>query len=274
MFDRNKAREVFLEYTSHYDPKDPMISSKTGHTMLVAGNADRIAGSLGLTGIQTDFAYLLGLLHDIGRYEQVKRFGTFVDRLSIDHAELGADILFKEGLIDSFQIDTFPGEYYRICEDSIRLHNKLSLPSGFSGEGRLFADIIRDADKADIFRMVASIPFSERAGKSRDSFKDSETFSDEVMECVRQQRCVPRDLVKSIFDGDVSHICLVFELVFDESKRIVTEQGYLQMLLDGTNAGNSRRLTEKGRQQMDEVRREVRKFLQDGPAGCIFSIVP
>ena len=261
MFDRNKAREVFIEYTSHYDPKDPMISSKTGHTMFVAGNADRIAGSLGLTGIQTDFAYLLGLLHDIGRYEQVKRFGTFVDRLSIDHAELGADILFREGLIDSFQIDTFPREYYGICEDSIRLHNKLLLPSDLEGERRIFADIIRDADKADIFRMVASIPFSERAGKSRDSFKDSGTISDEVMECVRHQRCVPRALISSVFDGDVSHICLVFELVFDESKRIVKEQGYLQMLLDGTNAGNSRRLTDKGRQQMDEVRRKVRDFL-------------
>ena len=74
-----------------------------------------------------------------------------------DHVRIGADILFKEGLIDSFQIDTFPREYYGICEDSIRLHNKLSLPSGLSGEGRLFADIIRDADKVDIFRMVVSI---------------------------------------------------------------------------------------------------------------------
>ena len=35
----------------------------------------------------------------------------------------------------------------------------------------------------------------------------------------------------------------------------------LTMLLDGTNAGNSRRLTDKGRQQMDEVRRKVRDFL-------------
>lgn len=33
------------------------------------------------------------MLHDIGRFEQIRCFGTFNDGMSVDHAELGADIL-------------------------------------------------------------------------------------------------------------------------------------------------------------------------------------
>ena len=48
---------------------------------------------MGLTGEDKDVAWLLGMLHDIGRFEQIRCFGTFNDGMSVDHAELGADIL-------------------------------------------------------------------------------------------------------------------------------------------------------------------------------------
>ena len=37
-------------------------------------------------------AELIGLLHDIGRFEQLKRFNTFVDKKSINHGEFGGEI--------------------------------------------------------------------------------------------------------------------------------------------------------------------------------------
>ena len=51
------------------------------------------------------------MLHDIGRFEQIRRFGTFNDAQSVDHAEFGADLLFKEGLIRKFAEG-----YYEECE--------------------------------------------------------------------------------------------------------------------------------------------------------------
>ena len=42
------------------------------------------------------------MLHDIARFEQVKRYHTFVDRNSVNHGELGVKILFEEGLIRNF----------------------------------------------------------------------------------------------------------------------------------------------------------------------------
>ena len=97
---RTKAEQVFRSYTDHYDSSDVKIKLKIDHTFRVAEIADRIAAGL---GADRDFAWLSGLLHDIGRFEQVKRYGTFYDAVSIDHAELSADILFKDGLFAEFE---------------------------------------------------------------------------------------------------------------------------------------------------------------------------
>ena len=49
--------------------------------------------------------YVLGLLHDIGRFEQARRFHTFIDYKSMDHARYGVWYLFEQGHIrDSCRI--------------------------------------------------------------------------------------------------------------------------------------------------------------------------
>ena len=40
-------------------------------------------------------AEAVALLHDVGRFEQYKRYGTFNDRKSVNHAALGVEIMKK-----------------------------------------------------------------------------------------------------------------------------------------------------------------------------------
>ena len=79
MFDREAAVNAFRVYTAGYDPENTMIRLKIEHTFRVADLCGRIAGSLGMAGGPLDLAWFLGLLHDIGRFEQVRRYGTFFD---------------------------------------------------------------------------------------------------------------------------------------------------------------------------------------------------
>ena len=44
-------------------------------------------------------AYIVGLLHDIGRFEQVRIYNTFRDAESVNHAQFSADLLFRDGMI-------------------------------------------------------------------------------------------------------------------------------------------------------------------------------
>ena len=93
---RQKIRSEFQNYVSNYDLSDPKIRLKAEHTYRVADLCERIAGSLAMSEEMTEIAWVCGMLHDLGRFEQVRRFQTFIDAESVDHAKLGAEILFGE----------------------------------------------------------------------------------------------------------------------------------------------------------------------------------
>ena len=257
MIDKQRAEAMFYAYTSKYDVGSTMIRHKVEHTLRVAGNCERIAKNLGMNGEDVALAWFLGLLHDIGRFEQVRRFGTFIDSVSVDHAEFGADLLFRDGLIMDFAGEDFPEKEKALLETAIRQHNKLTLPEKLAERTRRFCEIIRDADKADIFRVVAELPFEERIGTSKGLFRDGEEASEAVMDCVREHRCVPRALRKTRFEGHLSHCCFAFELVFRETRRIVREQGFLNQLLAEYDAEGKPLWQEKERAQLRVLRGEI-----------------
>lgn len=94
--DRNRVLQRFKEYTDVYDASDEKIALKIRHTYRVAGLCEQIARSEKRSEEEQSLAWLLGMLHDIGRFEQLRRYDTFSDADSVDHAQLGADILFGE----------------------------------------------------------------------------------------------------------------------------------------------------------------------------------
>lgn len=84
--------------------------------------AKEIAEKLQLNKEDIELATLIGLLHDIARFEQYTKYKTFVDRKSIDHGNLGAEIIEKE--IRKY-IET--NEYDEIIKKAIKHHNKFAI---------------------------------------------------------------------------------------------------------------------------------------------------
>ena len=250
---RKNVINAFAEYVRNYDPSDEKIKLKIDHTYRVAGLCQRIAESLGLSEPDVDIAWLLGMLHDIGRFEQIRRFGTFNDVQSVDHAEFGADLLFKEGLIRKFAEG-----YYEECElarsgneeaeqiiknnehhnkdtglleMAIRQHNKYRVKEDLTERQRMFCDILRDADKVDIFKVNADIPMEIIYDVTTEELKNG-VITKEVLESFYKKKTVLKSVRKSAVDHIVGHISLLFELVYKESYRQAKEQGYVYKLLD------------------------------------------
>ena len=117
---------------------------------------------------------------------------------------------------------------------------------------RLFCQLIRDADKTDIFRVVVMTPFEDLVGTGRSRFTDNPVASDEVMACVYAHQCVPRKLVKSVFDTTITNCCMAFDLELKVTRDIVKEQGYLlQLLQKGEN--------ERQMRQLEITKKEIEK---------------
>ena len=257
MKNKDQAKEAFLRYAGEYDLENILIRHKVTHILRVAELAERCAEAIGMGEEDRDFAWFLGLLHDIGRFEQARRYGTFVDSHSADHAELSGDILFREGLISRFPTEGLPEGWMEIAETAVRQHNKLNLAEGMDPRTRRFAEILRDADKADIFRVIATIPFEDRVGSSKARFLEAEEASPEVMACVYAHRCVPGALRHTRFEGHISHCCMAFELVFEASRRMVREEGWLRRLLAETDAEGNLLWNDRETEQLRILRDEI-----------------
>ena len=226
IFDRQKALDAFAAYAARYNDRDPKVRLKIDHTYRVAGLCRRIAQSLDLSPEDTELAWLCGLLHDVGRFEQLRRYGTFNDAVSIDHAACGAQVLFEEGRIRDY-LDTATED--ELLHKAVALHSVYRLPE-LDERTVLFCNILRDADKIDILRVNVEVPLEEIYNVSSKELHAS-PISPEVAAAFYEHHAVLRALKHWPADNVVGHMSLVYELVFPESLRIVKEQGWLDRLM-------------------------------------------
>ena len=99
------AKQAFESYLDEYDREDDKIQLKIVHTYCVVDAAEEIATRMHLREEDVQLAKIIGLLHDIGRFEQIKRFHSF-EPGTMDHAMYGADLLFgPEQMIRRFVTD-------------------------------------------------------------------------------------------------------------------------------------------------------------------------
>lgn len=75
--DFDAAKEAFEAYLDEYDREDDKIHLKIVHTYGVVDDAEEISRRMGLAEEDVQLAKVIGLLHDIGRFEQIKRFDSF-----------------------------------------------------------------------------------------------------------------------------------------------------------------------------------------------------
>ena len=103
--DRARAQRAFADYAAHYNTADPKVKLKTPH--LPRGSPlrqDRRKSFAAAAGHR--LAWLSGILHDVGRFEQLRRYNTFIDAQSVSHAALSVSVLFDEGRIRDYLDDT------------------------------------------------------------------------------------------------------------------------------------------------------------------------
>lgn len=242
MININKAKEIFLEYVKKYDAKNLKIARKIEHTIRTAEVALKIAKELDLNEEDILLAGLIGLLHDIGRFEQIRVYDTYNDSISIDHAKQSNIVLFEEGYIRKF-IDE--DKYDEIIKKAIWNHNKANIEEELDERILLHAKIIRDADKTDIYEVFKR----EEKGKGLYDYDVIGTYkmTDSVFEELKKCKQIDRNILKNDLDWFVSNLSYTFDYNFKPGLNIIKENEYINIMINkitNTSEENKLRLQE------------------------------
>lgn len=240
--DFNKIGQVFKNYVDKFDWSNEKIRLKYFHTIEVANISYEVAKLLNLSDEEKDLAKLIGYLHDVGRFIQVSKINSFKDK-NMDHANLGVETLFEENLIREFIKED---KYDEIIEKAVRNHNKYQIIDEMNDKELLFANIIRDSDKIDIFR-VCSTEYN---------YKFESTPSDKVLECFDKETSVNLRDVKNKSDSILCILAFIFDFNYKESLRLLKEKGYYEDFL------NSIQVNEEHRKMFDKVKKKTLKKLE------------
>lgn len=222
MIDILSAKKEFKNYVENYNSEDKKIALKIAHMERVSQMSKKIAKSLKLEKEDIELAELIGLLHDIGRLEQIKQYNTFIDRESINHGEFGVKILFEEGKIRDF-IST--SKYDEIIKKAILNHNKKKIEEGLSRREMLHSKIIRDADKIDIFYIMT---FDKLETIYESKNLTEEKITDEIFREFMEDRKIDYSKNQNSADIVVANFAYVYDLYFNYSLKYIYESQYLE----------------------------------------------
>ena len=225
MINLKKVLKQFNKYKESY-PNNERINLKVAHMMRVMDNSIELAKSLNLSKEDIALAGLIGILHDIGRFEQVKRYDTFVDKDSIDHAQFSSELLFKEGLIRNFIEDD---SYDAIIKTSIENHSKFEIDKDVNGKELLHSKIIRDADKSDIYvEVLRSDPKLVFDGP----YNIQDEIDEKVLSDFLSHKCVRTEDMKCKADDFVRKCALIYGLYFPQSLVPIKEKDLISKLTE------------------------------------------
>ena len=212
-----ESKKQFKMYVDAYNIDNEKIKLKYYHSLRVSKLCKDIAISLNLNEEDIKVAELLGLLHDFGRFEQVKIYNTFNDKKSVDHAILGVEELKKFGF-DKFIEDK---KIQKLIEIAILNHNKTFIETNLTERETLFCKIIRDADKIDIFYIIQD-----------DEYVPTNDFiGDKIFNRIINYQ-VDFEHNINILENYVIKIAMIYDINFLWSYKYLYDKNYISNIID------------------------------------------
>jgi hypothetical protein len=250
----SEIKAWFSEYTGQFHTKDrelqTAVTIKEEHTRRVVFEILDIANSLNLSSEQCYLAEIIAMLHDVGRFEQYARYKTFYDGRSINHAQLGGEIILREGILRR----RLP--YLEDFIVSIVAHHNVANPEKSGDDDYdFFLKLLRDADKIDILHVVTDY-YTHKNSSQRKAIElglpDTPGISQEVVEDIAGQRIVQVNHVKSLNDFKVLQMGWIFDVNFPHTFHTIAKRKYLEKI----------HFSIKGQKQADDIFDITKCFLE------------
>lgn len=201
------------------------INLKVRHTYHVVSNSMLIARSTGLSQPDIQLTRAIALVHDIGRFQQFISYGTFDDSLSVNHAEFGVQLLTD--------LDFFNGIGDQSTRSIIILallnHNIPAADPGLDDRTLLFAHLLRDADKLDIWEILTTRNIVNTIIESDEP--ESYMVPDVIYESFQNRHTVPPVAAQTMNDFRLLRLSWIYDMNFSATFRLIVNRDYVNRIL-------------------------------------------
>jgi hypothetical protein len=230
-----KIRVWFDDYAAGFYGDDAYVNAnlklKEDHSRRTCDEMRYLAEELSLSDNQKRVADAIALLHDIGRFEQFARYGTYNDTRSEDHCLLSLKVLREAKVLDGIE-----KKEKQLIEKAIEYHGTRELPSDLEGECLLFSQLVRDADKVDVFYVVPE--YYKQYRENPDGFnlelefKDVPQYSKQILEDVLRGRLVDYSRLRTLNDMKLLQLGWVYDVNFTATLKRIRQRRFLEQIID------------------------------------------
>lgn len=230
-----KYREWFDDYVAGFYGDDAYVNAnlklKEDHSRRTCNEMRYLADELSLSDNQRRIAELIALLHDIGRFRQFVKYGTYNDTRSEDHCLLGLKVLRETKVLDGIE-----KEEKQLIEKAIEYHRQKQLLADLEGECLLFSQLIRDADKLDVFYVVVEGCKQYRENPDEFNleveFEDVPQYSKRIVEDILRGQLVDYSRLRTLNDMKLLQLGWVYDVNFTATLKRIRQRRFLEQIID------------------------------------------
>ena len=226
------------------------ILIKEKHTGCVTANCVELARHLKLSEHDSELAEIIGLFHDVGRFRQYSIYKTFNDAESEDHADLGLKVIDELEFFNRLSpVDN------EIVHFAIGNHNKKNIAPTDDPKKLLFAKIIRDADKLDIYRVLEPYLAQENVDKMPNFIKGrSPEISPDFVENFVAGNQADYRKIRTNGDRKIVRLMWIYDINFAWTMRKILERGYIEKIIGALPSDqNIERGIERLREHVEKI---------------------
>ena len=231
----DKLKAWFDRFTGGFYGSDDFVNAnikmKDDHSRRVLGEMLYLADQLHLAENQRVLAQAIGLLHDVGRFPQFIKYRTYNDPRSVNHCLLGVEVLQNEAVLAGLS-----EKERQLIEKAIRYHGDKELPEDLDGDTLLFSKMIRDADKLDIYKVIAEAYIKHRDDpgnfKLEIEFPDIPQYTPVILEAVLAGRRIDYKQLRTSNDMKLCILGWVYDINFPATLKRLRQRRHLETILE------------------------------------------
>ena len=253
----NEMHKWMTDYMKSFYTDDEEVQRgiliKETHTGYVTSNCVELAKDLKLSTHDIELAEIIGLFHDVGRFRQYKIYKTFNDADSEDHADLGVKVISE---LEFFK--KLSAEDFEVVHFAIQQHNKKELDENSDERKILFAKIIRDADKLDIYRVLEPYLSDDNLDKMPNFIKSTDpNISPDFVQNFFDGNQADYNKIRTYGDRKIVRLMWIYNINFKWTMKKILERGYIEKVISNLP------IDDKIQKGIDRLKNYVENFIKD-----------